>query len=96
MSFLPPATQDIRKTHDWYEKQKTGSGIEFTNTVIEQIEELQKNTIVHRFFFDDVRYVHLKKFPYSIFYRLGEDAEQLIIVAVLGNKQDQLHILKDR
>ena len=96
LSFLPPALQDICNVHDWYQKQKTGLGKDFTATVILQVEELQKETVVHHLFFQNVRCVQLKKFPYTIFYFIKEETNQLVVVAVLGNKQDQLTIVKNR
>lgn len=96
ITFLPAATQDIRKVHDWYETQKQDLGKKFTALVLTQVEELQKNIVVHRFFYEDVRYVSLKKFPYSIFYRTEEKAGRIVIVAVLGNRQDGLTILRGR
>lgn len=94
--FLPLASKDGGKIDKWYEKQSFGLGEKFTTAVFQQIEELQKNIIIHRIFINDIRYVSLKKFPYSIFYRIDEQNGQLLIVAILGNKQDQLSILKDR
>lgn len=96
VSFLPPALQDIRNVHDWYEKQKTGLGKEFTAMVILKVEELQKEMVVFHLFFQNVRCVQLKKFPYTIFYFIKEETNQVIVVAVLGNKQDQLTIVRNR
>ena len=96
VTFLPAALQDIRDTHDWYKAQKQNLGKEFTKEVLNGVESLQENVVVHRFFFSPVRYVRLKRFPYSIFYQLDGPQENLLIVAVLGNKQDQLTILSNR
>lgn len=93
---LPAASRDGDKIHKWYEKQRIGLGEEFTAAAFQQIEELQRNIVVHRVFINDVRYVSLKRFPYSIFYRIEQNPEQLVIVAILGNKQDQLTILQSR
>jgi len=68
LSFLPAASKDLIAIHDWYEEQKTGLGKQFTAEAVHQIEELRKNVTIHRFFFDNLRYVKLKRFPFSVFY----------------------------
>lgn len=66
--FLQPATKDMRAAHEWYDEQKTGLGKEFLQAVLEQVEELKDDFTSHRFFIYPVRYIKMKKFPYSIFY----------------------------
>ena len=94
--FLLPASQDIRVAHEWYEEQKTDLGKEFLQAVLEQVEELKDDFISHRFFIHPVRYIKMKRFPYSIFYIKDEQRKKITITAVLGNKQDMLSIIRKR
>jgi hypothetical protein len=66
--FLPPASQDMRAAHEWYEEQKTNLGKEFLQAVLEQVEELKDDFISHRFFIYPVRYIKMKDslIPYFI------------------------------
>lgn len=94
--FLPPATEDLRKAQDWYEEQRIGLGKEFLQAVLEQTEKLKDTLINHRYFIYPVRYMKMKKFPYSIFFIKDEQREKIFITAVLGNRQDILNIMRKR
>ena len=94
--FLPVATEDLRSIYKWYEEKKTGLGKEFLEVIFRQTEELQKGIINHRFFIEPVRFTKMNHFPFSIFYIRDAQMSRLVIIAVLGNKQDMLSLIKTR
>jgi len=94
--FLHSATVDMRKASDWYEEQKTNLGREFLQAVLAQAAELKEGFINYRFFMLPVRYAKMKRFPYSIFFIEDEKDGKIIVIAVLGNKQDMLNIIRER
>ena len=66
--FLHSATRDMRKISNWYEEQKTNLEREFLQAVLAYAEELKEDFISFRFFIYPVRYIKMKRFPYSIFF----------------------------
>jgi hypothetical protein len=95
-TILPAAKSDLYAVYNWYEAQKPALGGEFINAVIKLAEELEDSVITHRFFFQPVRYLKMKRFPYTIFYLKDELYKRIVIVGILGNKQKMLDIVKKR
>jgi hypothetical protein len=58
----------MRKISNWYEEQKTNLEREFLQAVLAYAEELKEDFISFRFFIYPVRYIKMKRFPYSIFF----------------------------
>ncbi|HYO21360.1 MAG TPA: hypothetical protein VER36_03075 [Flavisolibacter sp.] len=85
--FLPAASQDGRKIHEWYEKQEPGVGEMFTAEVFQQVEELQKNIVVHRIFFNNIRYVPLRKFPSLSFIALMKNRNNCLSLPFWGTNK---------
>jgi plasmid stabilization system protein ParE len=71
--FRPTAAADVEDGYRWYEGQRAGLGDEFLAAVSNVIESLvaypERFPVVHR----QTRRVNLRRFPYSIFYRIVED-----------------------
>jgi len=68
----PEAERDIAEAVDWYEAKKPGLGIDFATAIEDAFSAIQQHprafVIVHR----EVRRVLVKKFPYGIYYIVGE------------------------
>lgn len=73
------AEEDFDSAADWYQQQG-GLGAKFTAGVREALQQL--HAVLHR----DVRRVKLRKFPYSIYFRIL--ADRLEVIAVLPGKRD--------
>jgi plasmid stabilization system protein ParE len=71
--FRPAAAADVEDAYRWYEGKRTGLGDEFLAEVSNVIESLvaypERSPVVRR----QTRRVNLRRFPYSIFYRIVED-----------------------
>ncbi|HVS11496.1 MAG TPA: type II toxin-antitoxin system RelE/ParE family toxin [Planctomycetota bacterium] len=75
----PAAAADLEEGFVWYEGQRTGLGDEFLDAVGQVfsavLESPRRYRVVHR----ETRRAHLRRFPYSVFYRIvGED---VVVVA---------------
>lgn len=84
---LPETRLEILKIIEWYFEQERGLAAEFD----EELKRAERNIVdfpefwhpldggYHRF--------HLKRFPYSVIYRI--EGETILIVAVAGHKRSQ-------
>ena len=84
----PAAAADLDQAYVWYESQQVGLGDEFLEAVIRVFDVLENSPrlfpVVHR----DTRRALVKRFPYSIFYRLiGENA---VVVACFHGSRDPI------
>lgn len=93
--FLNSARKDIRDAFDWYEVRQIGLGSKFIKEVIDYSKKLKNENIEYRKYVDDIQYVRLKKFPFSLYF-LKEADQKISILAVLFNRQDILKILRKR
>jgi len=77
----PLAAADVEAGYRWYESQRAGLGEEFLSAVQAALQNAvsgpQSYPLVHR----DKRRVLLRRFPYSLIYRLVEN--QVVVVACL-------------
>lgn len=82
----PRAAAEIQAAYRWYEREREGLGEEFLQSVarlIEIIAEFPESfPIVHR----DVRRALLRRFPYSILYRLKSG--HVIVAGCFHSKRD--------
>ena len=81
--------EDIKKTYDWYEGQRTNLGAEFVSAVdaiFETIEEIPK---IYAEVFNNVRRVLCKRFPYSVYFI--ESKSNIIVIAVLHQRRNPMN-----
>ena len=76
--FRPAAAADVEDAYRWYEAQQAGLGDEFLAAVSTVIESLGA--------YRQTRRVNLRRFPYSLFYRIIDD--QIIVVACMHGRRD--------
>ena len=66
----PAAAAEIERAYRWYEKERAGLGSEFLEAVEKMVKVIAANperfTAIRR----DIRRAVLRRFPYSIFYRI--------------------------
>lgn len=68
--FQPAATADVEAAYAWYEKQRRGLGGEFRAAIDEVIAMIERKPAACPVVRRAVRRAVLKRFPYSIFYRV--------------------------
>lgn len=69
----PKAAADIEEAFLWYEKQRSGLGIEFLTAVDQALDDILENPRLHRVLHRETRRATLQRFPYSLFYRIIDD-----------------------
>jgi plasmid stabilization system protein ParE len=80
-----PAQRDIEAAAEWYENQRDGLGLEFTDRVLEAIEAIERNPFGHAKVIGDARRALLNQFPYALWFKIETAA---IVIACLHHKRD--------
>jgi plasmid stabilization system protein ParE len=84
--FRRTARLEYDEAAGWYENQRSGLGIEFVSEIERAL--LQACEMPQRFprMLADVRCVRVRRFPYSIFFRVRSN--QLIVLCVFHARRD--------
>jgi plasmid stabilization system protein ParE len=84
----PAAAADIEDAHRWYRDKSPELGTKFLDAVREAGARIMENPEAYPVFHREARRVRLKRFPYSLLYRLYP--EHVVIVACLHGRRDPL------
>ena len=84
----PAAAADIEDAYRWYGDRDPDLGSKFLDTVREAGVRLTENPEAYPIFHRQARRIRLKRFPYSLLYRLYP--EQIVVVACLHGRRDPL------
>lgn len=76
------ALREVGKAREWYEMQRIGLGEEFVAEAESQIEKVRENPLLYPEPIPKIRWSHLPKFPYSIFYTIRGDL--VFVLSVFG------------
>ena len=83
--FRNEARHEFDEAALWYEERRVGLGIEFVHEVDRAVEAVTKAPlqfpVVHR----DIRCVRVRRFPYSLFFRVEE--REILVLAVFHAKR---------
>jgi hypothetical protein len=82
---LPSAMADLADGFDFYEKQETGLGDYFLNSLLAEIDSLKLYGGIHRKVFGFHRSL-AKRFPFAIYYE--NKADGIFVRAVLDSRRD--------
>lgn len=84
--FTPAARVELFDALDWYESQRGGLGTRFREEVEATVIRMGENPQQFQVVLDDVHRARLRKFPYSLFFRLETDI--LLVIACFHAKRD--------
>jgi len=78
----PHALADIAEAAAWYEERQRGLGERFTREVVDAIDALLPNPLIHRLRNRrlSVRWCFPRSFPYRIVYRCAENVVTVVAV----------------
>lgn len=85
----PKAEDEMRAAAEWYEARRPALGFEFLEQVDVVFERIQENPRQLRFYEDSVRIVHLRRFPFGVFYEVEDDKAFIISVMRLSRREDR-------
>ena len=96
LEYFDEVEDDIEIAKLWYYEQNPDTDLEerFAHCIKETIDKLQKNPFIYYPIFENIRIAHPKFFPYGIHFTNNEDKKQILIIAILHNKQDKSKVIK--
>src|SRR3954466_12490981 len=80
------ARAQFDEAFDWYERQRSGLGVEFVERVQDVFDRISNTPELHAVVHRDIRRALVRKFPYSVFYRIRSG--QVVVLAVFHGKRD--------
>jgi plasmid stabilization system protein ParE len=84
--FHPGAREELREARDWYERQRVGLGAELGEAVDGELERIGEYPTRYPEVVAGLRRAVLRRFPYSLFYRVR--SADIQILAVFHHKRD--------
>jgi plasmid stabilization system protein ParE len=87
--FTPAARAELIEAQDWYEREATGLGRRFRQAIDALIERTSSNPRQFPVVYKNVRRALLRRFPYSLFFVLEDDA--LLVIACFHASRDPSH-----
>lgn len=84
ITIRPEAEAELAEAYAWYERQRPGLGDEFLVRLDECLSSIQSRPLLHPIVHREVRRALLRRFPYGVFYVLGEDRVTVLAVPHLS------------
>lgn len=86
LRILDAASRDLIEGYRFYEKQQSGLGEYFLDSLYSDIDSLQLYAGVHAVFFGQYHRALSKRFPFAIYYKLNN--HEILIYAVLDCRRN--------
>jgi plasmid stabilization system protein ParE len=80
------ASAEFEEAFDYYESQRAGRGVTFTEQVQEVFERIAATPELHAVVLTDVRRAVVPRFPYIVLYR--SDGKRVEVIAVFHTSRD--------
>jgi plasmid stabilization system protein ParE len=95
-NYFDEVENDIENAKLWYYEQSPDTDLEerFADSIEEVISKLQKNPFIYYPVFQNIRVAHPKFFPYGVHFVINENKKEILILAIIHNKQDKSKIIK--
>lgn len=84
--ILPAAAADVEDGYRWYRDKRQELGLEFLAAVRSGINRILETPSGYPVLHRNTRRIRLKRFPYSLYYRIYSDA--IVMVACMHGKRD--------
>lgn len=88
LRFRPEAAADLEEAAIWYEEQKAGLGAQFLARTEETVQRIQENPEHFPVILRNTRRAMLKRFPYSVFFRVL--SQEILVVAVMHFRRNPI------
>jgi plasmid stabilization system protein ParE len=80
------ARADFDDAFDWYEGQRRGLGVEFEMCVDEAFDRISRTPELFAKVHHDVRRAPVRRFPYSVFYKV--ESHRVVVISVFHGSRD--------
>ena len=84
--FRPEARAEVLEAQTWYESRAVGLGLEFARAVDAAIAYAARNPEVFAYVTGSCRRVLLRKFPFSLIFRVR--GTELLVIAVFHHRRN--------
>ena len=88
VSLQPEARQDIQNAIDWYESKQFNLGTSYFQELVETINIIAQNPAIFQVRYREVRIAFLNKFPFGVHFKIDDNRETIVILAVLHTSQN--------
>jgi len=82
----PVVEREVQGAYEWYEREREGLGEEFLQTVDRSLDIIAEHPDIFPFVHRDIRRAVLKRFPYSVLYRVK--SSHIVLVGCFHSKRD--------
>ncbi len=89
INYHPEANTEIENALSWYNEQRKGLAGELSLKIFQAIDIIQQQPFLFNAVYKDFRKINLRIFPYSIIYKVEEDA--VIIMSFHHHKRHPKH-----
>jgi plasmid stabilization system protein ParE len=86
IKFHRAARAEFDEAIDWYEAQRPGLGDDFEEAVQEILDGIAAVPELHQCVLNDIRRAVVRRFPYTVFYRVRPD--HIRVIAVFHSGRD--------
>lgn len=86
LTLRKEAEFDIDEHFNFYEEKRDGLGHDFLLCVEEALDKLQRNPVIYRKIYNDLRRIPIRRFPYRAFFFI--QGQQIIVTAVFHARKD--------
>lgn len=86
VQLLPAAERELEEAFWWYERQRSGLGLEFLLAFDAAVESLRRLPEGHELVALKTRKALLRRFPYLVLYAV--EAERVLVTAVFHGRRD--------
>ena len=91
MLFRPQARTEVLEAQAWYESRATGLGLEFARALDAAVASAVRNPEMFALVTGSCRRVLLRRFPFSMVYRVRGD--ELLVIAVFHHKREPSNLV---
>ncbi|MCL2041404.1 MAG: type II toxin-antitoxin system RelE/ParE family toxin [Bacteroidales bacterium] len=88
VEYNPEFFDDLVSAVDWYNDKQIGLGKIFFNKVGEQTAKLSTSALLFAVKYDDIRCMHIEKFPYLVHYRVNEQTSTVQVEALFHTSRN--------
>ena len=89
VKLLLEAELDLAEACKWYEKRRSGLGKEFLDEFDRRMDVIAGNPLLFAVNFSErYRFAMLKKFPFSIVYRIDDDENSIVVISVFHQNRN--------
>jgi len=85
LEFLDEALDEVEEASRWYARRSASSAVGFSDTLALAVWQIQQTPFAWSPHLYDTRRLILRRFPYSMIYRV--DSVRIVIVAVAHNSR---------